>query len=262
MSATIHNEGRDQEYQEIRREKRECPNPPSTRSYTPISPNPVPMPQTYCPTPLTQAGVCSITLGRSLRLSQNSDYAQIVKSRSPVKQSSCEYETSLVRSEPDPTLTYDYPPTQRETIERYIAVPISSTDHLLISSTGTGQHYLAEPVSNLLSERIQERMSVAQGYANYSKDAEYSMDASYSKDAGYVVETSYNKDMVYNLDASYNDRDNSYYGYTPATLESPTYDKPPPPLPAPGYERPVPLGASSRATSKMSLDCLDKETNF
>ena len=43
----------------------------------------------------------------------------------------------------------------RETIERYIAVPISSTDHLLISSTGTGQHYLAEPVSALLSERIQ-----------------------------------------------------------------------------------------------------------
>jgi hypothetical protein len=60
-------------------------------------------------------------------------------------------------------MTYDFPSSQQssalsETIERYIAVPISSTDHLLISSTGSGQHYLAEPVSALLTGSIRERL--------------------------------------------------------------------------------------------------------
>jgi hypothetical protein len=59
-------------------------------------------------------------------------------------------------------MTYDFPSSQSsalsETIERYIAVPISSTDHLLISSTGSGQHYLAEPVSALLTGSIRERL--------------------------------------------------------------------------------------------------------
>ena len=58
-------------------------------------------------------------------------------------------------------MTYDFPSSSQqlnETIERYIAVPISSTDHLLISSTGSGQHYLAEPVSSLLTGSIRERL--------------------------------------------------------------------------------------------------------
>lgn len=180
------------------------------------------------PTPLTQAGVCgggARTLGRNLKLCDDDTYAQIVKTRSPVKQMSCDYEAQQMRGLSTDYAhahqTYDYPPTQRETIERYIAVPISSTDHLLISSTGSGQHYLAEPVSALLGERLQERLQAAAGYAAYTR-------------------------------------------YPPPALTEAgdTYDKPPPPLPAPGYERPAPLGASSRATSKMSLDCLDQETPF
>ena len=47
-----------------------------------------------------------------------------------------------------------------------------------------------------------------------------------------------------------------YSQYAPPAITDAQYDKPPPPLPAPCYERPSPLGASSRATSKMSLDHL------
>ena len=230
MSATIHHDSRDSP-------SLPSPLPPAhntATAYTPLSPNPVlhtSLAQTLRPTPLTQAGVCSSAVTRNLRIPEDQDYAQIIKTRSPVKQMSCDYESRLGGGggglEP-PSLTYDYPPTHRETIERYIAVPISSTDHLLISSTGSGQHYLAEPVSNLLSDRLQERMA-----------------------------------------ASYNTHATTYNRFPPpAITDGSTYDKPPPPLPAgaPGYERPAPLGANSRATSKMSLDCIDKlgdeETNF
>ncbi len=197
---------------------------------------------------------------------------------SPVKQSSCDYATvgaggtrgglttssttSMVRpdyggstdrldslmSSSTAMMTYDFPSSMRssgggdsETIERYIAVPISSTDHLLISSTGTGQHYLAEPVSALLTGSIRERLLDRMQQQQQQQGPPPLPDRCGS-----------GRSM------------SAMRAYSPApSLYSPTYDRPPPPLPAPGYERPPPLGANSRAASKLSLDvCSDKETEF
>jgi hypothetical protein len=227
------------------------------------------------------------TLGRGLSVDQ-AEYARVTSSAtmrkpppvapsriSPVKQLSCDYATvgaaasrgggggltasssSMVRpdyggsndyleaSSPCMTTsmmtTYDFPSSSqpvRETIERYIAVPISSTDHLLISSTGTGQHYLAEPVSALLTGSIRERL----------------LDRMQQQQAGLPPPLPDRRGGGASMMRS----------KSPApSLYSPTYDRPPAPLPAPGYERPPPLGANSRAASKLSLDnCSEKETEF
>ena len=222
------------------------------------------------------------TLGRGLSVDQGAEYARVVGRKpppapSPIKQSSCDYavvggrggltaSNSMVR--PDyggssdhldsmtttttAMMTYDFPSSSSqqqqqswggETIERYIAVPISSTDHLLISSTGTGQHYLAEPVSSLLTGSIRERLLDRMQQQQQQQQGPPPL-PDRCGGSGRAM--------------------SSMRAYSPApSLYSPTYDRPPPPLPAPGYERPPPLGANSRAASKLSLDmCSDKETEF
>jgi hypothetical protein len=219
------------------------------------------------------------TLGRGLSVDQ-AEYARVAPGRkqpppapSPIKQASCDYAivggggrvggglmasvsaSTMVRPDYggssdhlDSTtamMTYDFPSSsaaQPETIERYIAVPISSTDHLLISSTG--QHYLAEPVSSLLTGSIRERL-LDRIQQQQQQQQPPPLPDRCGGGGGKTMSS-------------------SIRAYSPVpSLYSPTYDRPPPPLPAPGYERPPPLGANSRAASKLSLDvCSEKETEF
>ena len=150
-------------------------------------------------------------------------------------------------------LTYDYPPTHRETIERYIAVPINSTDHLLLSSTGTGQQYLAEPVANLLSAT-----ATASGAGDGSR---HNTAALLSSAAAHTSGGTGGGISIGGEGGSTAPLMTAAAAAVVATTAT-EYDKPPPPVPAPTYERPSPLGASSRSTSKLSIDKLDCETKF
>ena len=92
-------------------------NPPSVPStkYIPLTPNPIAsLSKTLRPTPLIQAGVRGSS---RLQYSEEADYAQIIKSRSPVKQMLCDYEglkTTHGQGQVNPQQTYDYPPTHKE----------------------------------------------------------------------------------------------------------------------------------------------------
>ena len=99
------------------------------------------------PTSLVQAGVAPerSRLPYTAPSNQKDDYAQMMKNAK--QQLSYEYEhLQNTSTKSEAHLTYDYPPTHRETIERYIAVPINSTDHLLLSSTGIQPLYFLRTV--------------------------------------------------------------------------------------------------------------------